>query len=47
MFRLFFIGLNIANVGTIEFYCFSGLENVEVARALSTSLGQEICPVLG
>jgi hypothetical protein len=47
MSRFFFIGLHIANVVTIEFYRFSGLEAVEGARALSTFLGREIRPVLG
>jgi hypothetical protein len=31
----------------LNFIVFSGLEPVEGARALSTSLGREIRPVLG
>jgi hypothetical protein len=45
--QVLFFGLHIASVGTIEFYCFLGLEAVEGARALSTSLGREIRFVLG
>jgi hypothetical protein len=45
--QVLFFRLHIVSVGTIEFYCFLGLEAIEGARTLSTSLGREIHFVLG